>query len=290
MQSSAIASILRSRQRAALFGRGLRRRRVTPQRYPKMIEASYARELLKIANATRELVRERLYPRLPELLERGRRGDVRLDAAADDARTILDVVRLSVDQGVTVDRQLEAMIREYGQRVSVYQGSELQRQIRQSLGIEVPLADPRFGQQLRTWAAENARLIKTIPDRSLDQVERLVVAGVDRGARWENLREEIEERFNVSRSRAALIARDQVGKFYGQVQHARQTAVGITHYYWRTSLDERVRPSHQVLEGKRIAWDDPPEEGHPGHPINCRCTAEPDFSDVLEQLENDDEE
>jgi len=290
MATQAIANILRSRRNARLLGRSVRGRRVTPQRYPKAIETSYARYLLGIANATRAIVRERVYSRLPELLERGRRGDQRADAAADDARTILDVVRLSVDQGVTVDRRLEEQIREFGRRTSTYQGSELQRQIRQSLGIEVPLSDPRFGEQLRSWAGENVRLIKTIPDRSLDQVERLVIAGVDRGARWETLRDEIEARFEVSRSRAALIARDQVGKFYGTVQKARQTEVGLTHYFWRTSGDERVRPTHVSLEGKRIAWDDPPEEGHPGHPINCRCTAEPDFEAILEQLDEDDSE
>ncbi len=266
----------------------MRGRVVTRQRYPIGIERSYAKYMLSISSSTRAMVRERLYPRLPELLERARRGDQRTDAPADDARTILDLVRISVDQGVTTDRRLEENIRAFGQRVSIYQGSELQRQIRQSLGIEVPLNDPRFGDQLRTWAAENARLIKSIPEQSLDQVERLVVAGVDRGSRWENLRGEIEARFDVSRSRAALIARDQVGKFYGTVQRARQTAVGITHYFWRTSLDERVRPTHVLLEGKRIAWDDPPEEGHPGHPINCRCTAEPDLSAVLEQLDETD--
>lgn len=287
MNEGALRAVLRNRFHARLQGRRLRSRPVTPQRFPHAIEASYAKYGLVIVAQTREIVRARLYARMPELLDRGRRGDVRLDAAADDARTILDVVRLSVDQGVTTDRRLEQQIREFGQRVSQYQGSELQRQIRQSLGVEVPLSDPRFGEQLRTWAAENVRLIQSIPAQSLDQVERLVVAGVDRGARWENLRDEIEARFDVSRSRAALIARDQVGKFYGTVQKARQTEVGISHYFWRTSGDERVRPTHAILEGKRIAWDDPPEEGHPGHPINCRCTAEPDFSQVLEQLDDE---
>lgn len=285
MHEGALRHVLRNRRNARLLGRRVRSRPVTPQRFPAAVEGSYARYGLGIVTQVQAIARARLYPRLPELLERGRRGDRRLDAAADDARTILDLVRLSVDQGVTTDRRLEEQIRDFGRRVSAYQGSELQRQIRQSLGVEVPLNDPRFGEQLRTWAAENVRLIKSIPDQSLDQVERLVVAGVDRGARWENLREEIEDRFEVSRSRAALIARDQVGKFYGTVQKARQTELGISHYFWRTSLDERVRPEHVVREGKRIAWNDPPEDGHPGHPINCRCTAEPDFSKVLEQLD-----
>lgn len=48
-----------------------------------------------------------------------------------------------------------------------------------------------------------------------------------------------------------------------------------THYVWRTRRDERVRSSHREFDGHLIAWDDPPEVGHPGHEPNCRCVAIP---------------
>lgn len=48
-----------------------------------------------------------------------------------------------------------------------------------------------------------------------------------------------------------------------------------THYIWRTSGDDKVRPSHAANNGKIFAWDNPPETGHPGEDYNCRCRAEP---------------
>jgi len=44
---------------------------------------------------------------------------------------------------------------------------------------------------------------------------------------------------------------------------------------WRGILDARERPEHVAREGKEFSWKNPPDDGHPGEPINCRCTAEP---------------
>lgn len=38
--------------------------------------------------------------------------------------------------------------------------------------------------------------------------------------------------------------------------------------------DGKVRSSHADRDGKTFSWDDPPEGGHPGEALNCRCTAE----------------
>lgn len=62
----------------------------------------------------------------------------------------------------------------------------------------------------------------------------------------------------------------------------RHEELGITHYRWSTSGDERVRDTHIENDGKIFAYDDPPDEtGHPGHDINCRCVAIP----VLDKAE-----
>ena len=96
---------------------------------------------------------------------------------------------------------------------------------------------------------------------------------------------EIEARFDVSESRAALIARDQVGKFYGALNRARQEDLGLTHFVWRTANDERVRPEHVRLDGQRFSWSKLPAEGYPGQPINCRCNADPDVESLLDSLD-----
>jgi SPP1 gp7 family putative phage head morphogenesis protein len=120
--------------------------------------------------------------------------------------------------------------------------------------------------------------------------------------RVEEIRNRIQARMNVVRSRAELIARDQTLKLYGQIQEERQTQAGIEEYVWSTSLDERVRgnPSgiypkshgnHWKLEGKTFRWDDPPvvdpttgRKEHPGGDFQCRCAAIPVLSDDLEPI------
>lgn len=72
-----------------------------------------------------------------------------------------------------------------------------------------------------------------------------------------------------------LIASDQLGKINSRISQVRQQKLGITHYRWRTSRDERMRSTYRGREGDIIAWDDPPPDGHAGQPIRCRCTAEP---------------
>ncbi len=120
-------------------------------------------------------------------------------------------------------------------------------------------------------------------------------------AKTEGIAPELERVFGFSEDRAKRIARDQVGKFYGEVAAARQKELGITRFIWRTVKDERVRgdpgglypkadPSHYDLEGKTFSYDDLPEvmdgqTGLPGQAINCRCYAEPVFDDILEGLD-----
>lgn len=155
------------------------------------------------------------------------------------------------------------------------------KQIKAATGVELPLADRAVGSTLRAFTAENVALIESMGQRYLDQVERLIVSGVAEGRRWEDLAVEIEDRFDVAESSAQLIARDQVGKAYGAINEVRQTELGIEGYVWRTVQDQRVRDEHRALEGQHFSWDDPPEDGHPGEPVSCRCWAEPDFSEIL---------
>ena len=42
-------------------------------------------------------------------------------------------------------------------------------------------------------------------------------------------------------------------------------------YIWVTVGDDKVRPEHEVLDGKIRTWYDTP---HPGEEYGCRCRAE----------------
>jgi SPP1 gp7 family putative phage head morphogenesis protein len=93
----------------------------------------------------------------------------------------------------------------------------------------------------------------------------------------------------ATREKASVIARDQTAKLMSDMARARQEDAGITHYVWRTAGDNRVvgRPgglypkgsrlhgNHWDRDGKVYRWNQPPEDGHPGKAILCRCVALP---------------
>lgn len=166
------------------------------------------------------------------------------------------------------------------------------RQVKAVVGFDPLVAEPWLAGQVELFREQNVALIRTIPERYFAEIEGIVGRGLAGGTRPETMAKEIEARYGVSRSRARLIARDQVAKLHCQVDRLRQQQAGVTHYVWRTSQDERVRPdaraqragadpddeatSHRAREGKVYAWDDPPGDpddpaagGHPGVAIQC---------------------
>ena len=202
----------------------------------------------------------------------------------------LDWLELATHEMVTTGN-LEPVTTAAGQRTDRW----VTRENRRVLGID-PRADPGQALQLRQWGQLNANLIESgiaapwdgVRLRPLlSDVERVVRNAHAGGLRVEVLAKDLVERFGVSESRAALIARDQTLKLNGQLNRSKQQAAGISQYRWSTSRDERVRETHQALEGSTHSWDvPPPGTGHPGDDYQCRCTARaivPEFED----LEND---
>lgn len=121
----------------------------------------------------------------------------------------------------------------------------------------------------------NVELIKSIPAQFSDKVKGIVLNGAAQGQRFETIARDIQKQLDVAENRAKLIARDQMAKLNSSITEAKQTALGITEYEWSTAGDERVRPEHAANNGRVFKWNDPPDTGHPGEDINCRCIARP---------------
>lgn len=147
------------------------------------------------------------------------------------------------------------------------------------LGID-PRSISAVAHLIDHFREENLRLITNATQDFADQVQEVFESGA--GLRVEELKKQLLERVDVSRSRAELIARDQVLKMNGQINKTRQQAAGVTQYTWSSSLDERVREGHAELEGQTFDWNNPPvvdertgRREHPGQDFQCRCVAIP---------------
>lgn len=262
------------------LGIARRRARVPRQVFPRAIVREYARELLAVVARAEGAVAP-LLEVLPRLLDSAARE--RADAGEGRrVREEVDRVRRQLDDALR-SADLDRVLGNLARRVADFNREQLGRQVHAALGADV-LQDRGLAAVFEGFVAENVALIRDLGPRVLGQVERAVTRAVASGTPHPELAREIEDSFRVSRDRARLIARDQVGKLYGQVNGARQRTLGVTRYVWRTVRDERVRSEHAEREGQTFSWDDPPEDGHPGEPINCRCSAEPLFDEILGDL------
>lgn len=239
-----------------------------------------------VVKEAQHLVDELLVPMLPTLVASAAQvhdavspknyADLLQDAIDGIARTFFE--RFPAERL----RQLALSI---GRRASDFQKEQLRRQVVASLGRDIAIdvfSEPGIPARLEAFASVNAQLIKTIPSQYFDQVAQRTLQALRTGERAEDIEQDLVDRFGVSQSRARLIARDQVGKLYGELAGARQQNLGVEAFVWRTSQDERVRPEHAELDGQRFRWEAPPAEGIPGEPVNCRCTAEPVLDGLLD--------
>jgi uncharacterized protein with gpF-like domain len=127
---------------------------------------------------------------------------------------------------------------------------------------------------------EQVSLIKSIAQRHLSEVEGLVNRSVQQGRDLGYLAKELEDRYGVTKRRAAFIARDQNNKSTAVITRTRQQSLGIQTAQWVHSAGGRKpRPEHVKAGVDRLVYEVTKGaylEGvwtWPGHEINCRCVS-----------------
>ena len=143
------------------------------------------------------------------------------------------------------------------------------------------------GSRVHALVSENAKLIASIPEKIREEINNEIADMQREGLRHETISEHIRKRVpQITKSRAALIARTESGKASTALTQARSEDLGIEWYQWATSEDQRVRPSHRIMDKVLVSWTDPPSPEAldrlpsvgryaPGEIYNCRCVALP---------------
>lgn len=163
--------------------------------------------------------------------------------------------------------------------------SEAMKKILRDGGISVEFKMTSAMRDIRDASiAENVSLIKSIPSQYFTEIEGLVMRSVMRGGDLQQLTNDLKSRYDITRRRAVLIARDQNNKMSAAFTRAKNIEAGITEAIWMHSGGGREpRPTHvkagrerqrfNVAEG----WYDPHEgrKIQPGELINCRCVSRP---------------
>jgi SPP1 gp7 family putative phage head morphogenesis protein len=268
--------------RRAVVARAATRR--PPKRLPQALPpkgplVAYTRALLDLSDEMdaailEALAAEGLVPRADAA-----EGDVPSFSVAE-RRSVAARVE-AVVRRVLARRPLLARLQEVADATARASRTEWARQMKAALGIDLPDAEPALAPAFKAFRAENVDLITSL---AADKVARVreILTDAGAGTRVEEIARAVREGTDATRSRARLIARDQVLKLNAQVTQARHEAAGVTEFVWRTSKDERVREDHKILDGKRFRYDDPPvvdrrrgDRALPGVHFQCRCIAEP---------------
>ena len=169
-----------------------------------------------------------------------------------------------------------------------------EKSLHDALGIDaVSLLDGRVFGRLRDEAiSENVFLIRSEARHHVGGIMQAIMddyRGTGFPDESKSLAGRIQAISGITREHASVIARDQTAKLNSRLVQARQEDAGITHYIWRTAGDNRVvgqpgglypkgntaHGNHYERNGKVFRWDRPPDDGHPGEAILCRCVALP---------------
>jgi len=260
-------------------GRKVRVRRPTVQTPPLAAERGYTAALLRIVRAIAKDIRDELTPeRLAYMLRMAGTAPSLDHADQSDVATLIDTTEgqllLKLDNEHL--RNLTGLVEQYFQMTARHGRRQLIRQIRRAISIDAMAPEPALDAMMDLWVKEGHRLITKMSEDQITDTMNIARRGIRAGDRPGLIAEKIRAKTGIAERKARLIARDQTNKLHGQMTKMRHEALGIESYIWRTSRDERVRPSHMIKEGVEFRWDDPPyDTGHPGEQIQCRCTSEP---------------
>jgi SPP1 gp7 family putative phage head morphogenesis protein len=248
------------------------RKRVPKQAFPDALEREYVRKLVALVDVMHVQTKAAIIAALP-------RADAEDDPGAATIGRAIEGVKVDVFKQ-TNKRRAGLIAQGVGGKVVRFTDRAVGAQVKAVIGVDSIGGRKELSPALLDqFVKENVKLIKTVPKRYFRDVEKLARDSVTQGTRTEDFLQALEERYGVSKFNATRIARDQIGKLNSAVTGERHKALGITHYFWRTNKDERVRESHAAKEGQRFANDDPPSDtGHPGEDIQCRCDREPDLT------------
>jgi len=252
---------------------------------PDRIIGSYYARLEPLMDEMQGILARELMPEIGRIHEQ-------LGGRTDSAGTqlvlpkILDKVGARYSKMLTVNTLAPIVSGIQGQ-VSTHSDRQTTRVLRSMIGVSPLLKQPRLLRKSRTFTRQNVQLIQSIGPDYLHRVNRGIRKGIAEGMRVETLAKKVEIQWLAKstgrrpmnlQAHARLIARDQVLKHNAQLTRARHEAVGITHYVWRVTDDERLRDRHEDLAGRTFAYGASPIGVDPGVDYQCRCHGEPVLS------------
>lgn len=199
------------------------------------------------------------------------------EALEDKLRNIEFTLSYEIQQNpIKADRMIEKLDKKFqDQYGDALQISDLSKESKKKLA--------------RMYSQSLSPYIKKFSDEQIKDLRAMVKANAETGYRFDTLVQRIENKFNVTQSKAEFLARNETTAYVSKARQIRFQEVGATHYVWRTSNDSNVRKDHAHLKGQTFEYSKPPivdvatgRRGNPGTDYNCRCIDDVIISNILE--------
>lgn len=249
-------------------------------RFPRALEVQYSGFLASAQRQINAGIRERLAP-LRSVLDIAR-SDARVERT-DDLSDAITSAFSSLREGANKLTQAAGLrngIIGFGSKTVAFNDSKYNSPVMSLLGV----GNTSAGVErtiVKGWVTENTQLIRNMNAEQMGKLETLFLRSLRDGSRSNQIEADVAAILDTSVNRARLIARDQIGKLNGQLDRRKQTDAGLDSYIWRGIGDSRERPAHVAREGVVFRWDQPPSDGAPGQPVQCRCSPEPNLEPLL---------
>jgi SPP1 gp7 family putative phage head morphogenesis protein len=270
-------------KQAAEKSKNKKQKRLPKPKSIRPLQSEYLRFLLSMLAEMKAAVDKEVVPYLNSYLESSKRlmnsdsVSFKNDSYSDEIAIAMTKAKILGTKNFGID-VIRSLLTKHGLKVSDQSIKTFSDQFKAVTNVEISFKNaPWLFDELKAYTKTNVDYITSIQNTYFSQIEETILRDVQAGKLASDTAKDIFKRYEVSKSRAKLIAQDQTSKFYSSITAIQQKEVGVEKYQWSTSLDERVRPLHAEREGQTYYWNDPPSDGNPGFPIRCRCVALPIF-------------
>jgi SPP1 gp7 family putative phage head morphogenesis protein len=247
-----------------------------PLHIEKQQEDIYANSIGKLSRAINKKVKDEY-----DNLDSAKFAEIENSIYAELTKVYLTTEFLAVQFG-NIGKLLDAWA--YS-KLKVYINQAMRKNRNKFFSIMFEKDDPIIQEFMQGYVKKNIELVQALGKQYIPEITSLASKTFLEGGSRKDLAYEMLKFTDGNKNKARFWARDQVGSAYSEFTHVRQTSIGITHFIWRTSRDNKVRETHQELEGRKFDWktgaantgllNDTPGAKFPGQPYNCRCSAEP---------------
>ena len=278
--------------------------------YPYGVESKYYRQLKGFFKPLIDYVNKYIDENIGALL-RGDDSRIRLDTIPGDS---FDDMLEDLDEWISIympsisddstNNLIMVGLNKTADEAFEFANKDFQNIIDKGIHINPPITSEWWNKMKTSWAEDNYTLITSNAKNFVSKINTLTEQAIINGYSHSKLKDEIKKATKgLSDKHCKLLARDQLGKLNGQITEAQMQEIGLDLYIWSTSMDDRVRDSHEAMEGLLCRWDDAdvcsydngktwverPSNAvrqHPGQDIQCRCVALTFYPELVSEVES----